>query len=52
MCGFTKQYEGLEKVYQDYRDKGLVVIGMPSNSFKQEYVDEEKVKDFVRQNLI
>ena len=46
MCGFTKQYEGLEKVYQDYKDKGLVVIGMPSNSFKQEYIDEEKVKDF------
>ncbi|PPR26798.1 MAG: Hydroperoxy fatty acid reductase gpx1 [Alphaproteobacteria bacterium MarineAlpha9_Bin4] len=46
MCGFTKQFEGLEKVYQDYKDKGLVIIGMPSNSFKQEYVDEEKVKDF------
>ena len=46
MCGFTKQYEGLEKDYQDYKDKGLVVIGMPSNSFKQEYVNEEKVKDF------
>ena len=46
MCGFTKQYEGLEKVYQDYKDKGLVVIGMPSNSFKQEYSDESKVKDF------
>ena len=46
MCGFTKQYEGLEKVYQDYKEKGLVVIGMPSNSFKQEYTDEEKVKDF------
>ena len=46
MCGFTKQYSGLEKVYQDYKDKGLVVIGMPSNSFKQEYVEEEKVKDF------
>ena len=42
MCGFTKQYSGLEKVYQDYKDKGLVVIGMPSNSFKQEYVEEEK----------
>ena len=46
MCGFTKQYAGLEKVYKDYKDKGLVVIGTPSNSFKQEYADEEKVKDF------
>ncbi len=46
MCGFTKQYEGLEKIYQDYKKKGLVIIGMPSNSFKQEYADEDKVKDF------
>ncbi len=46
MCGFTKQFEGLEKVYKNYKDMGLVVLGMPSNSFKQEYSDEEKVKDF------
>ena len=46
MCGFTKQFTELEKIYQDYKDKGLVVIGMPSNSFKQEYTEEEKIKDF------
>ncbi|MDC3024050.1 glutathione peroxidase [Alphaproteobacteria bacterium] len=46
MCGFTKQYSGLEKVYQSYKDRGLVIIGMPSNSFKQEYGNEEKIKDF------
>ena len=28
MCGFTKQYSGLEKVYQDYKDKGLVIVGV------------------------
>ena len=46
MCGFTKQFQGLEKIYRDYKEKGLVVLGMPSNSFKQEYGDEDRVKDF------
>ena len=46
MCGFTRQFESLENIYQQYREKGLVVIGVPSNSFKQEYTNEEKVKDF------
>ena len=46
MCGFTKQYESLEQVYQNYKDKGLVIIGVPSNSFMQEYNNEERVKDF------
>jgi glutathione peroxidase len=32
-CGFTSQYEGLEKLYANYKDKGLVVIGFPSNQF-------------------
>jgi glutathione peroxidase len=32
-CGFTGQYEGLEKLYETYKDKGLVVIGVPSNDF-------------------
>ena len=46
MCGLTKQYDALEKVYQEYKAKGLVIVGIPSNSFKQEYTDEKKVKDF------
>jgi glutathione peroxidase len=32
-CGFTPQYEGLEKLYRDYRDKGLVIVGFPCNQF-------------------
>ena len=32
-CGFTPQYEGLEAVYEKYKDKGLVIIGVPSNDF-------------------
>ena len=32
-CGFTPQYAGLEKIYEDYKDKGFVVLGFPSNDF-------------------
>lgn len=35
-CGFTPQYEGLEKLYETYKDKGFVVIGVPSNDFGQQ----------------
>ena len=31
-CGFTNQYDGLQKIYQNYKDKGLIVLGVPSNS--------------------
>ena len=46
MCGFTKQYDGLQTLHENYSKKGLIVLGIPSNSFMQEYSSEEKVKDF------
>jgi len=47
LCGFTYQYEGLQSLYDKYKDKGLVVIGVPSNQFLQEEPgDEKQIKEF------
>ena len=46
-CGFTPQYEGLEKLYEAYKDKGVVVLGFPSNDFGgQEPGSAEQIKTF------
>lgn len=45
-CGFTPQYEGLQKLYETYSAQGLVVIGIPSNDFNQESDSNAKIKDF------
>ncbi len=46
-CGFTYQYEGLEKLYETYKDRGLVILGFPSNDFLgQEPGSEEEIKNF------
>ena len=46
-CGFTPQYEGLQALWQTYRDRGLVVIGVPSNDFGgQEPGSKEEIKTF------
>jgi glutathione peroxidase len=46
-CGFTPQYEGLQKLYDTYRDAGLVVLGFPCNQFLfQEPASEDKIASF------
>ncbi|MFL5298338.1 MAG: glutathione peroxidase [Phenylobacterium sp.] len=46
-CGLTPQYDGLEKLYSEYRDRGLVVLGVPCNQFAgQEPGTEAEIKDF------
>ncbi len=48
-CGFTPQYEGLEALYRKYKDRGLVVLGFPSNDFaNQDPGTEEEIKEFCR----
>lgn len=48
-CGFTSQYDGLEKLYDRLKDRGLVVIGFPSNDFGgQEPGTEKEIADFCR----
>lgn len=48
-CAFTSQYEGLEELYAQYRDDGLVVLGFPSDDFGgQEPGSEEQIKEFCR----
>ena len=45
-CGFTPQYSGLQKIYERYKDDGLVVLGVPTNDFNQELSKESDVKEF------
>ena len=48
-CGFTSQYEGLEKVYAKYKDQGFVVLGFPSNDFgQQEPGSNKEIADFCK----
>lgn len=50
-CGFTPQYEGLEKLYRDDRGRGLVVLGFPCDQFgHQEPGDAEEIKNFCSLN--
>jgi len=51
-CGFTKQYDDLQKLYDNYKEKGLVVIGIPSNQFgSQEPGSEAEIKNFCETNF-
>jgi len=49
-CGFTPQYDGLEKLHKKYKDQGLVVLGFPSNDFYQEQKEGDEIVDFCRIN--
>ena len=50
-CGFTPQYAGLEKLYEEYQSKGLVILGFPSNDFgAQEPGSAEQIKTFCQKN--
>lgn len=50
-CGFTPQYQGLQQLYERYRDQGFVVLGFPSNQFmNQEPGSEDEIQSFCRLN--
>ena len=50
-CGYTPQYEGLQAIYEEYEDQGLVIVGFPANNFKgQEPGTEEDIKQFCTLN--
>lgn len=50
-CGFTPQYEALEKLYNNYKDQGLVIIGVPSNDFGgQEPGTDQEIANFCKLN--
>ncbi len=50
-CGFTPQYDNLQKLWDKYKDDGLVVLGIPSNSFNQEKKESKEVKQFCEVNF-
>jgi glutathione peroxidase len=50
-CGYTKQYEGLQKIYETYEGKGLVIIGVPCNQFRgQEPGSSKEIREFCSKN--
>ena len=50
-CGFTKQYNDLEELWNKYKSKGLIVLAIPSNTFNQEKKNNEEVKKFCKVNF-
>ena len=50
-CGFTKQYEDLQELWDKYKSKGLIVLGVPSDSFNQEKKTNSDVKEFCEVNF-
>ena len=50
-CGFTKQYTDLQSLWDKYKKEGLIVLGVPSNSFNQEKIDNKEIKKFCEVNF-
>ena len=50
-CGFTKQYDELQELWDLYKEKGLIVLGVPSNSFNQEKSNNADIKEFCEVNF-
>ena len=50
-CGFTKQYNDLQELWDKYKSRGLIVLGVPSNSFNQEKNNNSEVKEFCEVNF-
>tara|TARA_B100001057_G_scaffold298942_1_gene299085 strand:+ start:1604 stop:2140 length:537 start_codon:yes stop_codon:yes gene_type:complete len=50
-CGYTPQYEDLQTLYNDYKNKNVIVIGIPTNNFKQEPGTNDQIKDFCETNF-
>ena len=50
-CGFTKQYDDLQKLWDQFKSKGLIVLGIPSNSFNQEKKNNSEIKKFCEINF-
>ena len=50
-CGFTKQYDELQQLWDNYKLKGLIVLGVPSNTFNQEKKNNLEVKEFCEVNF-
>ena len=50
-CGFTNQYNDLQSLWEKYKSEGLIVLGVPSNSFNQEKKEDSDVKEFCEINF-
>ena len=50
-CGFTNQYNDLQLLWENYKSEGLIVLGVPSNSFNQEKKEDSDVKEFCEVNF-
>ena len=50
-CGYTPQYKDLQTLYDNYKDRNLIIIGVPTNNFKQEPGTNDQIKDFCETNF-